>query len=156
MRVKSLQLRVSGNVWQLLFSYHYFGVTDHLDSCYSCLVIDQDEEFEGLNNRLKEKSSEIASLKREIASSSADVRNVKNLERQLDELKEDKRNNTSRINQLEAELRDVDMKKAEEAGFEVERLKIELQNAIDDKKATEERLNKQIESLRKLRNHGKC
>lgn len=118
------------------------------------LVIDQDDEFENLNDRLKEKSSEIASLKREIASSSADVRNVKNLERQLDELKEDKRSNVSRINQLEAELRDVDMKKAEEVGFKVERLKIELQNAIDDKKATEETLNQQIGSLRKLRNHG--
>ena len=118
------------------------------------LVIDQDDEFENLNDRLKEKSSEIASLKREIASSSADVRNVKNLERQLDELKEDKRSNVSRINQLEAELRDVDMKRAEEVGFKVERLKIELQNAIDDKKATEETLNQQIGSLRKLRNHG--
>ena len=118
------------------------------------LVIDQDDEFENLNDRLKEKSSEIASLKREIASSSADVRNVKNLERQLDELKEDKRSNVSRINQLEAELRDLDMKRAEEVGFKVERLKIELQNAIDDKKATEETLNQQIGSLRKLRNHG--
>ena len=118
------------------------------------LVIDQDDEFENLNDQLKEKSSEIASLKREIASSSADVRNVKNLERQLDELKEDKRSNVSRINQLEAELRDVDMKKAEEVGFKVERLKIELQNAIDDKKATEETLNQQIGSLRKLRNHS--
>ena len=118
------------------------------------LVIDQDDEFENLNDQLKEKSSEIALLKREIASSSADVRNVKNLERQLDELKEDKRSNVSRINQLEAELRDVDMKKAEEVGFKVERLKIELQNAIDDKKATEETLNQQIGSLRKLRNHG--
>lgn len=138
----------------LFFSNIFFGVTNHCFLFLSMLVIDQDDEFENINDRLKEKSSEIALLKREIASSSADVRNVKNLERQLDELKEDKRSNVSRINQLEAELRDVDMKKAEEVGFKVERLKIELQNAIDDKKATEETLNQQIGSLRKLRNHG--
>lgn len=108
-----------------------------------------------MNDRLKEKTSEIVTLKREIASSSADVRNVKNLERQLDELKEEKRHNTHRIKELETEIRDLELKKAQETGFEVERLKLELENAIEDKAETEEKLNKQIESLRKLRNHGK-
>ncbi|KAL7534909.1 hypothetical protein ACHAXR_006149, partial [Thalassiosira sp. AJA248-18] len=126
----------------------------HESEIFAAQIIDQDEEFEGLNDRLKEKTSEVASLKREIASSAAEVRHVKNLERQLDEVKEEKRSNLSRINQLEVELRDVELKKAEVDGFEVERLKLELRNAIDDKASTEEKLNKQIESLRKLRNHA--
>jgi chromosome segregation ATPase len=126
----------------------------HENEIFASQIIDQDEEFETLNNRLREKTAEIASLKRDIANNSADVRNVKNFERQLDELREEKRYNVSRINKLEVELRDVDMRKAEDNGYELERVKLELRNAIDDRAATEERLNKQIESLRKLRNHA--
>jgi len=126
----------------------------HESEIFAAQIIDQDEEFEDLNVRLKDKTSEIASLKREIASSSAEVRNVKNLERQLDELKEKKRHSNTIINNLEVELRDAELKRAEEDGFEVERLKLELKNAIADKLGLEERLTNQIDSLRKLRNHA--
>mmetsp|Transcript_16883 Transcript_16883/g.36440 ORF Transcript_16883/g.36440 Transcript_16883/m.36440 type:complete len:1529 (+) Transcript_16883:101-4687(+) len=126
----------------------------HESEIFAQQIIDQDEEFEGLNTRLKDKTSEVASLKREIASSSAEVRNMKSLQSQLDELREEKRHNHSHINRLEGELRDVELKKAEEDGFEVERLKLELKNAITDNEAMEERLTKQIDSLRKLRNRA--
>ena len=117
-------------------------------------IIDQDEEFESLNERLKEKTNEISSLKREIASSSSDMRNMKSLQSQLDQLRDDKRRNVSRINQLEVELRDAELKKAADDGYELERLKLELKNAIEDKAMTEDKLTKQIDSLRKLRNHA--
>ena len=79
---------------------------------------------------------------------------MKSLQSQLDQLRDDKRHNVSRINQLEAELRDAEFKKAADNGYELERLKLELKNAIDDKAMTEDKLTKQIESLRKLRNHA--
>ena len=120
----------------------------------SLQIIDQDEEFESLNERLKEKTNEISSLKREIASSSSDMRNMKSLQSQLDQLRDDKRRNVSRINQLEVELRDAELKKAADDGYELERLKLELKNAIEDKAMTEDKLTKQIDSLRKLRNHA--
>lgn len=126
----------------------------HESEIFAAQIIDQDEEFEGLNTRLKEKSSEVASLRREIASSSAEVRNAKKLEQQLVELNEENNRNLIRINNLEVKLRDADLKNAGVDGFQVERLKLELKNTVADKEATEERLNKQIDSLRKLRNHA--
>ena len=84
-------------------------------------IIDQDDEFNKLSLRLKEKTSEIASLKRDIASTSADVRQLKNLEVEVSELKEEKRLNVARINKLEVEMRDVELHRAEEDGYEVER-----------------------------------
>eukprot|EP00578_Thalassiosira_sp_NH16_P013987 CAMPEP_0181126054 /NCGR_PEP_ID=MMETSP1071-20121207/27402_1 /TAXON_ID=35127 /ORGANISM="Thalassiosira sp., Strain NH16" /LENGTH=1547 /DNA_ID=CAMNT_0023211585 /DNA_START=115 /DNA_END=4758 /DNA_ORIENTATION=- len=126
----------------------------HESEIFAQQIIDQDEEFESLNTKLREKTSEIAMLKRDIASSSADLRGMKNIQSQLDELRQEKRHNLSRISTLEVELRDVELKKAQEDGFEVDRLKLELKNAIADKEITEENLTHQIESLRKLRNHA--
>ena len=79
---------------------------------------------------------------------------MKSLQSQLDQLRDDKRRNVSRINQLEVELRDAELKKAADDGYELERLKLELKNAIEDKAMTEDKLTKQIDSLRKLRNHA--
>ena len=107
-----------------------------------------------MNARLKEKTNEIASLKREIASSAVEIRNAKHLQSQLDDLREEKRHNCSRINKLEVELRNVELKQAEDIGYEVERLKLELKTAIAEKERTETNMTKQIDSLRKLRNHA--
>ena len=102
-----------------------------------------------MNARLKEKTNEIASLKREIASSAVEIRNAKHLQSQLDDLREEKRNNCSRINKLEVELRNVELKQAEDIGYEVERLKLELKTAIAEKERTETNMTKQIDSLRR-------
>ena len=125
----------------------------HESEIFAAQIIDQDEEFESLNERLKAKADEVATLKREIASSSSDMRNMKNLQSEVDELREEKRHNTSRIHKLESELRDMELRKAEQDGFQIDRLKIELKNAINDKAMAEDKLTNQIESLRKLRNH---
>ena len=84
-------------------------------------IIDQDDEFNKLSLRLKEKTSEISSLKRDIASSSTDVRQLKTLEVEVRELKEEKRLNVARINKLEVEMRDAELHRAEVDGYEVER-----------------------------------
>ena len=125
----------------------------HESEIFAAQIIDQDEEFESLNERLKAKADEVATLKREIASSSSDMRNMKNLQSEVDELREEKRHNTSRIHKLESELRDMELRKAEQDGFQIDRLKIELKNAINDKAMAEDKMTNQIESLRKLRNH---
>ncbi|KAL3788538.1 hypothetical protein ACHAW5_009384 [Stephanodiscus triporus] len=126
----------------------------HESEIFATQIIDQDKEFEALNARLKEKTSEITALKREIASSSADVRNMKHLQSQLDELREEKWKYSTRINKLEVELRDVELKKAEQSGFEFDRLKLELKSAIADKAETEDKMSKQIDSLRQLHSHA--
>lgn len=107
-----------------------------------------------MNARLQEKTNEITSLKREIASSSVEIRNAKRLQSQLDDLREEKRNNYIRINKLEVELRNVELKQAEDIGYEVERLKLELKTALTEKERTESSMTTQIDSLRKLRNHA--
>lgn len=107
-----------------------------------------------MNDRLREKTNEIAAVKREIASSSADVRNIKHLQSQIDELREEKWKYTNRINKLEVELRDVELKRAEQSGFEFDRLKLELKSAIAEKDATEDKMSKQIDSLRQLHSHA--
>lgn len=126
----------------------------HESEIFAAQIIDQDEEFESLNERLKEKTNEVADMKREIASSSTEMRQLKSLQAQLDELREDKRLNTSRIHELEDELKDAELKKGMDTGIEVQRLKLELEKANDKNTETEERLTNQIESLRKLRNHA--
>ena len=88
-----------------------------------------------MNDRLREKTNEIAAVKREIASSSADVRNIKHLQSQIDELREEKWKYTNRINKLEVELRDVELKRVEQSGFEFDRMKLELKSAIAEKDA---------------------
>ncbi len=93
-------------------------------------------------------------MKREIASSSADVRNIKHLQSQIDELREEKWKYTNRINKLEVELRDVELRRAEQSGFEFDRLKLELKSAIAEKDATEDKMSKQIDSLRQLHSHA--
>lgn len=144
----------------MMRAHHFaFSLIQHLIILIVCIkfnpqIIDQDEEFESLNARLKEKTNEIASLKRELASSAMEIRNAKHLQSQLDDLREEKRNNCIRINKLEVELRNVELKQAEDIGYEVERLKLELKNAIADKERTESTMTKQIDSLRKLRNHA--
>jgi len=144
----------------MMRAHHFaFSLIQHLIILIVCIkfnpqIIDQDEEFESLNARLKEKTNEIASLKRELASSAMEIRNAKHLQSQLDDLREEKRNNCIRINKLEVELRNVELKQAEDIGYEVERLKLELKNAIADKERTESAMTKQIDSLRKLRNHA--
>ena len=107
-----------------------------------------------MNDRLREKTNEITALKREIASSSADVRNIKHLQSQIDELREEKWKYTNRINKLEVELRDVELKRAEQSGFEFDRLKLELKSAIAEKDAIEDKFSKQIDSLRQLHSHA--
>ena len=107
-----------------------------------------------MNDRLREKTNEIAAVKREIASSSADVRNIKHLQSQIDELREEKWKYTNRINKLEVELRDVELKRAEQSGFEFDRLKLELKSAIAEKDATEDKMSKQSDSLRQLHSHA--
>jgi len=144
----------------MMRAHHFaFSLIQHLIILIVCIkfnpqIIDQDEEFESLNARLKEKTNEIASLKRELASSAMEIRNAKHLQSQLDDLREEKRNNCIRINKLEVELRNVELKQAEDIGYEVERLKLELKNAIADKERAESTMTKQIDSLRKLRNHA--
>ena len=126
----------------------------HENEIFATQIIEQDREFENLNSRLKVKTNEINSLKREIASSSVDVRNMKQLQSQLDELREEKWTYANRINKLEVELRDVELRKAERHGYEVERLKLELKSATADKDAIAEKMNRQIESLRHLHSHA--
>ncbi|KAL7548045.1 hypothetical protein ACHAWF_011331, partial [Thalassiosira exigua] len=130
------------------------GRVQHESEMLATQITHQDREFESLHESLKEKTAEISSLKRELASSSKEIRNIKNLERELDQLKEHKRHNMAHVNELEMELRDVKLRKAEEDGFELERLKLELKRAEQRKDESEEQLNKQIDSLRKLRNHA--
>jgi hypothetical protein len=107
-----------------------------------------------LNDRLKEKTNEVTTLKREIASSSTDVRNMKQLQAQLEVLRDEKWQYTTRINKLEVELRDVELKRAEQSGFELDRLKLELKSTIADKKSIESEMSKQIDSLRQLHTHA--
>jgi len=126
----------------------------HESEIFAAQIIDQDEEFESLNERLKERTNEVADMKREIASSSTEMRQLKSLQAQLDELRDDKRLNTSRIHELEDELKDAELKKGMDTGIEVQRLKLELEKTNDKNTETEERLTNQIESLRKLRNHA--
>ncbi len=107
-----------------------------------------------MNDRLKEKTNEVTTLKREIASSSTDVRNMKQLQAQLEVLRDEKWQYTTRINKLEVELRDVELKRAEQSGFELDRLKLELKSTIADKKSIESEMSKQIDSLRQLHTHA--
>ena len=126
----------------------------HESEIFAAQIIDQDEEFEGLNAQLQEKTAEIGSLKKEIASSKVDARKVAKLQGQLDEAEREKQHSADRVKVLERRLDEAESKNVEKVGFEVERLQLELKNAVADKVLTEEKLTKQIDSLRKLRNHA--
>ena len=68
-----------------------------------------------------EKAGEVASLRRDITSTSEVKREAKSLKLQVSELKEDKRLCMAQIDKLEVELRDVELQRAEVDGFAMER-----------------------------------
>ena len=67
-----------------------------------------------------EKTGEVASLRRDIASTSEVKREAKSLKLQVSELKEDKRLCMAPIDKLEVELRGVELQHVEADGFAVE------------------------------------
>jgi hypothetical protein len=79
---------------------------------------------------------------------------MKQLQAQLEVLRDEKWKYTTRINKLEVELRDFELKRAEESGFELDRLKLELKSVIAEKNSTESEMSKQIDSLRQLHTHA--
>ena len=129
-----------------------------------------------------EKANEVASLRRDIASTSEVKREAKSLKLQVSELKEDKRLCMAPIDKLEVELRDVELQHVEADGFAVERyvsgsfrqrkfsgaapstqrpfcpretgLKLEVKNAVEDMERAEAELTSWIDSLRKLWKHA--
>lgn len=82
-------------------------------------------------------------MKRDVASSTLDARKIASLQRRLDDMKDEKEGLLERVDDLSRKLKRAESSKADADEFELERLTDEL------KKAT-----KQIESLRKLRNHA--
>mmetsp|Transcript_10940 Transcript_10940/g.23132 ORF Transcript_10940/g.23132 Transcript_10940/m.23132 type:complete len:1699 (+) Transcript_10940:75-5171(+) len=128
----------------------------HESEIFAAQVIEQDEELEEMNTKLAEKNQQISALKRELSSNKSDEIFVASLEEKVEELQDQKRRNLKRIHDLEDRLEETESKsrQASRDGFEVEKLKMELQNAITSKDLTEEKLTSQIESLRKLRNHA--
>ncbi|KAL7470415.1 hypothetical protein ACHAXS_010654 [Conticribra weissflogii] len=128
----------------------------HESEIFAAQVIEQDEELEEMKTKLAEKNQQISALKREISSNKSDEIFVASLEEKVEDLQEQKRRNMRRIHDLEDKLEEAESKsrQASRDGFEVEKLKMELQNAITTKDLTEEKLTSQIESLRKLRNHA--
>lgn len=152
--ISNLRLEVDGFKRKLNHSLEENRRLQHESEIFAAQIIDQDEEFEGLNAQLQEKTAEIGSLKKEIASSKVDARKVAKLQGQLDEAEREKQHSADRVKVLERRLDEAESKNVEKVGFEVERLQLELKNAVADKVLTEEKLTKQIDSLRKLRNHA--
>eukprot|EP01082_Thalassiosira_pseudonana_P006629 g5791.t1 g5791 contig20:167848-172306(-) len=152
--ISNLRLEVDGFKRKLNHSLEENRRLQHESEIFAAQIIDQDEEFEGLNAQLQEKTAEIGSLKKEIASSKVDARKVAKLQVQLDEAEREKQHSADRVKVLERRLDEAESKNVEKVGFEVERLQLELKNAVADKVLTEEKLTKQIDSLRKLRNHA--
>lgn len=106
-------------------------------------IIDQDAEFAELNAKLKEKNAELSAMNKDIASSKLDARKVASLQRRLDDMKDEKEGLLERIDDLSRQLKKAESSNVGVDEFEVERLADELQKAT-----------KQVESLRKLRNHA--
>ena len=117
-------------------------------------IIDQDAEFADLNAKLKEKNDEIKSMKEGVTTSKLDARKIASLQRRLDDMKDEKERQLERVDELSRQLRKAESANTGTDEFEVERLKDDLKIAKLEKQAIEERLTKQIESLRKLRNHA--
>eukprot|EP00804_Cyclotella_cryptica_P027054 CCRYP_013682-RA/>CCRYP_013682-RA protein AED:0.01 eAED:0.01 QI:340/1/1/1/1/1/2/85/1637 len=126
----------------------------HESEIFAAQIIDQDAEFAELNAKLKEKNAEIASMQKDVASSKLDARKIASLQRRLDDMKNEKDRQSDRVNELTQQLKKAESKKAEVDKSEVERFELELRKAKMEKEAVEEKLTKQIESLRKLRNHA--
>jgi hypothetical protein len=51
-------------------------------------------------------------------------------------------------------LRDVELERAEQSGFEFDWLKLELKSTITEKDSTEDKMLKQIDFLRQLHSHA--
>ncbi len=126
-------------------------------------IIDQDAEFEALTATVAEKDAQISKLEMQVSSSSSaeDIQTIKTLERKLKHLESEKKLNLERIDELEfqlqeteSKLKDLEASSSKNDGFELERLQLELKNALTDKELVETKLNKQIDSIRKLRNHA--
>jgi chromosome segregation ATPase len=117
-------------------------------------IIDQDAEFAEINAKLKEKNAEIASMSQSVNSSKLDARKIASLQRRLDDCKDEKEHLLERVDELTRQLEQAASAKEGFDDVEVERLSEELKKVKLEKEASEERLTKQIESLRKLRNHA--
>ncbi|KAL7521151.1 hypothetical protein ACHAWX_006128 [Stephanocyclus meneghinianus] len=126
----------------------------HESEIFAAQIIDQDAEFAELNAQLKEKNAEISSMQKDVASSKLDARKIASLQRRLDDMKLEKERQSERVNELTQQLKKAESKKADADKFEAERVALELKKAKMEKEAVEEKLTKQIESLRKLRNHA--
>lgn len=140
----------------------------HESEIFAEQIIDQDVEFESLLASVAEKDAEIEKLQKEklqkeISSSSSefDMQTIKDLQMKVRHLESEKKRNLERIDEVEfqleeteSKLKDMEAQNAKNDGFEVEKLQLELKNALTEKNLVETKLNKQIDSIRKLRNHA--
>ena len=137
----------------------------HESEIFAEQIIEQDVEFEALNSAAAEKDAEIEKLQREVSSSSSaeDVQTIKSLHIKLKQLESEKMCNLERIDEVEFQLEETESRlkdleaeniKAKNDSFELDKLQLELKNALTDKELMETKLNKQIDSIRKLRNHA--
>lgn len=140
----------------------------HESEIFAEQIIDQDVEFEALLTSVAEKDAQIEKLQKEklekeISSSSSemDMQTIKDLQMKVRHLESEKKRNLERIDEIEfqleeteSKLKEMEAQNAKNDGFEVEKLKLELKNALTEKDLVETKLNKQIDSIRKLRNHA--
>jgi len=135
----------------------------HESEIFAEQIIEQDVEFEALIASVAEKDSQIEKLQKEVSSSSSseDIHTIKNLQMKLKQLESEKNRNLERIDEVEfqleeteSKLKDLEVEIAKNDGFELEKLQLELKNALTEKDLVETKLNKQIDSIRKLRNHA--
>mmetsp|Transcript_20134 Transcript_20134/g.31441 ORF Transcript_20134/g.31441 Transcript_20134/m.31441 type:complete len:852 (-) Transcript_20134:41-2596(-) len=135
----------------------------HESEIFAEQIIEQDVEFEALIASVAEKDSQIEKLQKEASSSSSteDIRTIKSLQMTIKQLESEKKRNLERIDEVEfqleeteSKLKDVEAETAKIDSFELEKLQLELKNALTEKNLVETKLNKQIDSIRKLRNHA--
>ena len=131
----------------------------HETEIFAEQIIEQDVEFEALIASVAEKDSQIEKLQMEVASE--EVQTIKSLQMKLKHLESEKKRNLERIDEVEfqleeteSKLKDMEAEMANHDGFELEKVQLELKNALTEKDLVETKLNKQIDSIRKLRNHA--
>ncbi len=135
----------------------------HESEIFAEQIIEQDVEFEALIASVADKDSQIEKLQKEASSSSSteDIQTIKSLQMTIRQLESEKKRNLERIDEVEfqleeteSKLKDVEAENAKTDVFELEKLQLELKNALTEKDLVETKLNKQIDSIRKLRNHA--
>lgn len=161
--ISNLRIDIDGFKEKLRLTKEENERLQHESEIFAEQIIDQDAELETLNATVAEKDAQIAKLQKDVSSSSSaeDIQIIKNLEMKLKQLESTKKRNLDRIDELEfqlaeteSKLKDMEAENAKNDCFKLEKLQLELKNALTDKELVETKLTKQIDSIRKLRNHA--